>query len=194
LKVKYISQKTGGFFRKKIAKTLHNCRNFIAFPNPIFVISKHRNTMINIRIAPETKPYLPQPTTLAWVKTRISGTEEYRLEMIETASANNMNAGWGKGAEVCAKLSLLESGAVLASFPLLGKMPGTIQPDLFTTWFLLDAPALVPAGIFGWEIEIAAGRHLMASSLGSWVVFFKPVNAESPWNPKTSLMNQNMNF
>ncbi len=145
--------------------------------------------MINIRIAPETKPYLPQPTTLAWTKTRVSGTEEYRLEMIATASANNIHAGWGKGAGVCAKLSLLESGAVLASFPLLGKMPGIIQPDPFTTWFMLDAPALVPCCIFGWDIEIAAGRHLMASSLGSWVVFFKPLNLKNLWPNKASFLD-----
>jgi hypothetical protein len=136
--------------------------------------------MIRLRQQPETQPYLPQPTTTAWIRTSVKGTERYRLEVIEEASAIDMNAG-RRNRELVpetgfayAKLSLLESGAVLASFPLLGKMPGVIQSDPYTVWFVLDAPALVPDGIFGREIEIAAGRHLMTSSLGSWVVFFKP--------------------
>jgi hypothetical protein len=155
--------------------------------------------MIHIRTPIETKPYLPQATTLAWIKTQISGLEAYRLETVQSLSANNLNAGSGQ--VVSAKTSLLESGAVLASFPLLGKLPGSIQPDPFTTWFELDAPALLPEGIFGLEIEIGAGRHLLASSLGTWVVFFKPINPvrfgvqhnlapsifinnqKQPWNP-----------
>lgn len=136
--------------------------------------------MIDIRVHPESQIYLPQPTTTAWIRTSVKGTERYRLEMIEEASAIDMNAGWRNRELVpsegfaYAKLSLLESGAVLASFPLLGKIPGAIQADPYTVWFVLDAPATVPDGIFGREIEIAAGRHLMTASLGSWVVFFKP--------------------
>ncbi len=140
--------------------------------------------MIHIRTQPETKPYLPQPTTLAWIKTRVAGAEEYRLELAKTHLDIGMNAGWGQ--EARAKTTLLESGAVLASFPLLGKLPGSIQPDPFTTWFELDAPALLPAGIFGREIEIAAGKHLMAPSLGNWVVFFKPNNPQKVWVPAPS--------
>ena len=146
--------------------------------------------MIHILHQPETKPYLPQPTTTAWVKTTISGAEGYRLEQIEEASAINMNAGWGNREPVqtrgliYAKLSLLESGALLASFPLLGTIPGSIQTNPYTVWFVLDAPAIVPAGIFGREIEISAGKHLMASSLGTWVVFFRPRQDKKPldWN------------
>ncbi len=136
--------------------------------------------MILLRNRPEIQAYLPQPTTTAWIRTKVKGTERYRLEVIDEASAIDMNAGWRNRelvqntAFAYAKLSLLESGAVLASFPLLGIMPGSIQADPFTVWFELDAPATVPDGIFGREIEIAAGRHLMAPSLGSWVVFFKP--------------------
>lgn len=141
-----------------------------------------QNTMINIRIQPETKAYLPQATATRWVKTAMDSTEGYKLEVLEEPSAHYLNAGcWNRelvrsAGIAYAKLSLLESGAVLASFPFLSAMPGVIQADPYTVWFVLDAPALVPAGIFGKEIEIAAGRHIMAPSLGNWVVFFRPVN------------------
>ena len=142
--------------------------------------------MIRLRTQPETKTYLPQPTTTAWIKTLEKGTERYILEVMEEASATDMNAGWRNRGLVqstsfaYAKLSLLESGAVLASFPLLGMMPGAIKVDPFTVWFVLDVPAIVPDGIFGQEIEIDAGRHLMTSSMGSWIVFFKPKTKNKP--------------
>jgi hypothetical protein len=136
--------------------------------------------MIHIRKQPETQSYVPQPASIAWIKTRMDNAEMYKLELIDDAPAIDMNAGLRNRGLVpapglaYAKLSLLESGAVLASFPLLGKMPGNIQADPFTVWFVLDAPAILPANVFGREILFASGRHLMTTSLGNWVVFFRP--------------------
>lgn len=136
--------------------------------------------MIVLKKQPEIRTYLPQPATIAWIKTTVKGSERYRLEMIDEASAIGRCSGRRNREPVQntdyarAKISLLESGAVLASFPLLGVMPGSIQTDPFTVWFELDAPATLPDAIFGQKIEIPAGRHLMAPSLGSWIVFFKP--------------------
>lgn len=136
--------------------------------------------MIHLLHPPEIRPYLHPPTNTAWVKTSLNGQPVYQLQEVGAVWASGTNAGLRDRELVqtkgfaSAKLALLESGAVLASFPLLGALPGSIESDPFTVWFLLDAPVLVPTGIFGQEIWIEAGRHLMAFSLGSWVVFFKP--------------------
>jgi hypothetical protein len=136
--------------------------------------------MIRLSKQPEQKPYVPHPLTVIWKKNHLEEAEIYTLEYLEDALEFDMNAGlWKresalKNSNAYAKLSLLESGAVLASFPLMGCLPGVIQADPYTVWFVLDAPAIVPAGVFGKEIRIAAGRHLMTNSLGQWVVFFRP--------------------
>ncbi|MEZ4894318.1 MAG: hypothetical protein R3A50_00540 [Saprospiraceae bacterium] len=135
--------------------------------------------MIHIRKQPETRPYLEQDVLVRWVQTQAADMEAYKLEELGIATHIGELVGRkaglvSKGEYAHSRLSLQESGAVLASFPLLGKIPGKIQADQFTVWFELELPALIPSGIFGKEIRFKAGRHLMASVLGNWVVFFKP--------------------
>lgn len=138
--------------------------------------------MIDIRNPPEVHEYQPQPTDAVWVKTCLNGDHAYLLKSAPTAFKIAGRRKWepdsSEGA-FSATLSLLESGAILASFPLRGPLPGKIEPDPFSVWFFLDAPAIIAAGVFGREIRIAAGRHLMASCLGTWIVFFRPIHHES---------------
>jgi hypothetical protein len=142
---------------------------------------QNNNNMIHIQTQPPIQPYRPASVFTSWGKAKLNGNEIYNLEFVEDALVNEMNTGprnrWPvrTGAIAFAKLALLESGAVLASFPLLGKLPGIVSPDPYSVWFQLDLPTLIPAGIFGQEIRIDPGRYLMASSMGSWLVFFKPM-------------------
>jgi hypothetical protein len=136
--------------------------------------------MIHIVHQPETKPYQPHPVKIAWVRLRTNNSEIYRLEGVDVLQVLQENDHAAALSSVIpevhpyATLTLLESGALLASFPLLGKLPGSIQADKFTVWFNLDIPAQLPAYVLGSDIEIAAGKYLMTQSLNAWVVFFKP--------------------
>lgn len=134
--------------------------------------------MIHIRKTPEIKSYTPGSSGIAWVKTQIAGRERYELESIEHITGGNAGLRNRRSTPseslAYGKLTLLESGAVLASFPLLGTLPGQVQLDPFSVWFHLDAPAWLPACILGKELEIPAGRHLMTQAIDSWMVFFKP--------------------
>lgn len=135
--------------------------------------------MILITQQLDIKPYQPEPVDTRWIKS--GDGDGYR---IMPASAKHALPGYAglrnrepelQETVVTSRITILESGAVLASFPLLGALPGAIMPDAFTTWFQLDFPALLPQGIFGKEVRINAGRHLMAPAPGSWVVLFKPL-------------------
>ena len=136
--------------------------------------------MIHIRQQPQTMPYLQPPVEAHWIKIREGLEEKYRLEAWLPDQQLIGHAGWRNGGSerpdkpAHARIALLDSGALLASFPLLGALPGKIQPDAFTVWFMLDAPIWAPAGLFGKEITIPSGRHLMAQALDAWLVFFRP--------------------
>ena len=74
----------------------------------------------------------------------------------------------------------MESGAVLASFPIMGMVSGTLQRMLGATWFELATPFKLPAFVFGHDIEIPAGRHPIVFVLENWVVLFRPQNTLRP--------------
>lgn len=137
--------------------------------------------MILITQQLEIKPYKPEPVDTRWFKSGSDADANYRIMPLLSSQLDVSGyAGLRKREPelqdnaVKARITILESGAVLASFPLLGALPGHIKPDAFTTWFELDAPAILPEGIFGKEVRIQAGLHLMAPAPGSWVVLFKP--------------------
>lgn len=105
-----------------------------------------------------------------WVKTRFSGTDKYELTVLEkTENKQETAPGFAY-----AKLSLMGSGAVLATFPTMGMVSGTIKNLLGTTALELSVPLILPASIFGHDIEIAAGPHPIVFVLESWVVLFRP--------------------
>ncbi len=112
------------------------------------------------------------PTT--WVKTRLEGADKYSLTVMEkTKLPQQSNPGESAGCAY-AKLSLMESGAVMASFPVMGMVSGTIRSLLGAAWFELASPLKLPAFVFGHDIEIPAGRHPIVFVLESWVVLFRP--------------------
>lgn len=137
--------------------------------------------MIDIRIKPEIHIYQPLPATVSWTRVRDDYGERYQLEpahnLLKTDTSQPPRGiegpVWTKHT-VLSCITLLESGAILASFPLNGHLPGQIRPDTFSVWFHLDAPLHIQAGVFGKFIRIESGRHLMAQSLDSWMVYFKP--------------------
>ena len=110
----------------------------------------------------------------AWVKTRLEGAGKYSLTIME--KTNQPQQTGIKRAAGCAfaKLSLMESGAVMASFPVMGMVSGTIRSLLGASWFELASPLKLPAFVFGHDIEIPAGRHPIVFVLESWVVLFRP--------------------
>ena len=118
----------------------------------------------------------PQTPPTVWVKTRLEGADQYSLTVMEktkpkTPRTSNVSAGCAY-----AKLSLMESGAVMASFPVMGMVSGTIRSMLGSAWFELATPLQLPASIFGHDIEIPVGRHPLVFVLESWVVLFRPQN------------------
>ena len=112
-----------------------------------------------------------------WVKTRLEGTDKYSLTVLaKSGSPRKTNTGETAGCAY-AKLSLMESGAVMASFPVMGMVSGTIRNMLGSTWFDLALPLKLPEFVFGHDIEIPAGRHPIVFVLESWVVLFRPQDA-----------------
>ncbi|MFN0213642.1 MAG: hypothetical protein ACKVT2_05250 [Saprospiraceae bacterium] len=112
----------------------------------------------------------------AWVKTRLEGTNKYSLTILEKTRSPSPGNSTPSAGCAFAKLSLMESGAVMASFPVMGMVSGTIRSMLGTTSFELAFPLKLPAFIFGHDIEIPAGQHPIVFVLESWVVLFKPKN------------------
>ncbi|MBC7774100.1 MAG: hypothetical protein H7246_01575 [Phycisphaerae bacterium] len=115
-----------------------------------------------------------QPT--AWVKTRLEGADKYSLTIMEKARLPTQATQDSAGCAF-AKLSLMESGAVMASFPVMGMVSGTIRSLLGAAWFELSSPLKLPAFVFGYDIEIPAGRHPIVFVLENWVVLFRPQHA-----------------
>lgn len=114
-----------------------------------------------------------QTQPCAWVKTRVEGADKYSLTILEKTKSPYPAKTAGCA---YAKLSLMESGAVMASFPVMGMVSGTIRSLLGATWFELAFPLNLPAFVFGHDIEIPAGRHPIVFVLESWVVVFHPQN------------------
>ena len=115
----------------------------------------------------------PTPPT-AWVKTLFEGTDKYSLTIMEKTKMTKVNNAKEYSGCAYAKLSLLESGAVMASFPVMGMVSGTIRSMLGATSFELASPLNLPRFVFGHEIEIPAGQHPIVFVLESWVVLFRP--------------------
>ncbi|MBL7826845.1 MAG: hypothetical protein JNJ57_09460 [Saprospiraceae bacterium] len=131
--------------------------------------------MIEIRRQPAQLIYEPQTVRTRWFRLNNGQTCMYLIEPIEVEFAGWRNRELSEQqttAEV--RMTLLESGALLASFPFQSKLPGSLLTDPFTVWFQLDAPAIIPEGLLGKAINIAAGKHLTTQSLDSWMVFFRP--------------------
>lgn len=112
----------------------------------------------------------------AWVKTHLEGADQYSLTILEKTKSSNNTLPRGSAGCAYAKLSLMESGAVMASFPVMGMVSGTLQRMLGATWFELATPLKLPAFVFGHDIEIPAGRHPIVFVLENWVVLFRPQN------------------
>ncbi len=110
----------------------------------------------------------------AWVKTHLESANTYSLKIVEkTKQRQQVNPNPSLG---CAygKLSLLESGAIMASFPVMGMASCTIRNMLGATWFELATPLILPAFVFGHDMEIPAGRHPIVFVLENWMVLFAP--------------------
>lgn len=139
-----------------------------------FVSSEIQNAMTHFNN--ESYPQQNQGHTQIgrWVKTRLEGTEKYSLSVMGKADMPQKSESNQTKGCAYAKLSLMESGAVMASFPVMGMVSGTIRSLLGATWFELASPLKLPEFVFGHEIEIAAGRHPIVFVLESWVVMFRP--------------------
>jgi len=111
-----------------------------------------------------------------WVKTRFEGNDKYNLTIMGKTKLLQQAKPLESAGCAFAKLSLMESGAVMASFPVMGMVSGTIRSLLGATSFELGSPLKLPAFVFGYDIEIPAGRHPIVFVLESWVVLFRPQN------------------
>lgn len=117
----------------------------------------------------------PSVIPSVWVKTRLEGSDQYSLTVMEKTSISPRTPPAVKTPGCAyAKLTLLETGAVMASFPVMGMVSGTLRGMLGSAWFELSAPLNLPAFVFGKDIEIPAGRHPIIFVLESWVVLFRP--------------------
>jgi hypothetical protein len=116
------------------------------------------------------KPILKSPGPV-WVRTRLEGTDTYSLTVLNRKTPNAERVG------VCAyaKLTMLDSGAIMAFFPLNAMVSKQAKMLLGATWFELATPLLLPDFVFGFDIEIPAGRHPLVFVLESWVVLFRPI-------------------
>lgn len=123
-----------------------------------------------------TGPNKTQTPPTAWVKTRLEGADKYSLTVMEKTKHPQQTNSRGSAGYAYAELSLMESGAVMASFPVMGMVSGTIRSMLGAAWFELASPLKLPAFVFGHDIEIPAGRHPIVFVLESWVVLFRPQN------------------
>jgi hypothetical protein len=122
-----------------------------------------------------TGPIKTQTTPAVWVKTRLEGADQYSLTILEkTRQTQHKSPDAGCA---YAKLSLMQSGAIMASFPVMGMVSGTLRSMLGSAWFELASPLKLPAFLFGQDMEIPAGRHPIVFVLESWVVLFRPLHA-----------------
>jgi hypothetical protein len=128
-------------------------------------------TRFNIPTIPQTPKTPSVPST--WVRTSVEGTERYSLTIMEKTRPPK-----GPDRPCCAyaQLSLMESGAIMATFPVMGMVSDTIRSMLGAAWFELATPLQLPAFVFGQDIEIPAGRHPIVFALESWIILFRPQN------------------
>lgn len=114
-----------------------------------------------------------RPLPSRWVKTLINGSGKCQMTLLcildkgETCPSQY-------GSIAYAKLSLMNSGAVMASFPFMGMTSGVFKALYGAQWLALDAPLLLSAHVLGREIWIAEGRHPLVFVLENWVVLFRP--------------------
>ncbi|MBL7809792.1 MAG: hypothetical protein JNN28_18365 [Saprospiraceae bacterium] len=109
-----------------------------------------------------------------WVRTRMEGTDLYTLTVLDRKSIGILEST--SEASICAyaKLTILDSGAIMAFFPLSAMVSVQAKLLMGATWFELAEPLVLPAFVFGFDIEIPAGRHPLVFILESWVVLFRP--------------------
>lgn len=117
-----------------------------------------------------------QTPPTVWVKTTLEGADKYSLRIMEKSRQAQQTHPSAAAGCAYAKLSLMESGAIMASFPVMGMVSGTIRSMLGAAWFELASPLNLPEFVFGHDIEIPAGRHPIVFVLESWVVLFRPQN------------------
>jgi len=117
-----------------------------------------------------------QTPPTVWVKTTLEGADKYSLTIMEKSRQAQQTHPSAAAGCAYAKLSLMESGAIMASFPVMGMVSGTIRSMLGAAWFELASPLNLPEFVFGHDIEIPAGRHPIVFVLESWVVLFRPQN------------------
>lgn len=113
-----------------------------------------------------------------------SNNRQWRPFFSSNASTNERNATKRGEVEQCiirwfseAKISILESGAIMASFPKKSISRDMISCMMGTTWINVAVPLTLPADIFGHVIEIADGYHPAVPVLTNWVVLFRPPSA-----------------
>lgn len=108
-----------------------------------------------------------------WVRTHLEeeGSDKYHVSILE--KRRQPLAAHTQGCAY-AKLMLMDSGAIMASFPVMSMVSGTIRGMLGAASFELATPFQMPAALFGYEIEIPAGKYPLVFVLESWVVLFRP--------------------
>lgn len=158
---------------QKRPKNLCNCRNLSAIHHLTFASGKTKN-MTRFNTSFTTCPTQTQKLPTVWVKALLEGEDQYRLSILEkTGSAQKARTPPATGCAY-ARLSLMESGAIMATFPLMGMVSGAIRQLLGTTSFDLAEPFQIPASCFGVGIDIPAGKHPLVFVLENWVVLFRP--------------------
>lgn len=105
-----------------------------------------------------------------WIKTLIGGSEKPQLALL----GKDEKPLPEQGRVAYAKISLMDSGAVMASFPLMGMASGAFKALYGARWLVIEKPIALPASVFGREISIAAGEHPLVFVLENWIVLFRP--------------------
>ncbi|MBN8679761.1 MAG: hypothetical protein J0M29_16155 [Chitinophagales bacterium] len=111
-----------------------------------------------------------------WVRTQLEGAERYTLRVLERSGGNFPDLPEGATCAY-AKLTLLDSGAIMAFFPITAMVSAQAKLLLGATWLELATPLVLPDFVFGFDMEIPAGRHPLVFILESWVVLFRPITS-----------------
>jgi hypothetical protein len=122
--------------------------------------------------ASAVKHLKPRPG-FVWVRTRQEGADSYSVAVL----GREQNPPEDNHSATCAyaRLIMLDNGAVMAFFPLSAMVSTQAKALMGATSFELATPFVIPAFVFGFDIEIPAGRHPLVFILESWVVLFRPI-------------------
>jgi hypothetical protein len=134
----------------------------------------------NLQPNPLKRTEAPMPT--AWAKVFSTEDNKYNLRILGPEALSPAPEQHKSSVCAYARLSLMESGAVMAFFSVNSMVSDTLRRMFGAIWFELEQPLVLPACVFGREIEIMAGQHPLAYVLENWVVLFRPADKSENLN------------